>query len=165
MPLSRPAQAVTVGIGEFQVSADPGVSLITYALGSCIGISVWDPVVRAGGLLHAMLPKADRKKLDSVSLTTYVDTGVAQLFRACYELGVTKERAIIKAAGGAARRDADEDMFQIGQRNITMLRKVLWKNGVMLQAEDLGGTVYRTMGLDISSGRVLLKTPNGESEL
>jgi chemotaxis protein CheD len=147
-------------MADLHVTADPDVRLVTYALGSCLGVAVYDPVARVGGLLHAMLP------LSSLDLARaqanpalFVDTGVPALFRACYALGASKARMIVKVAGGAAAgAPGTPDQFQIGRRNLLTLRQLLWRNGVLLQAQDVGGHhLSRTMTLDVASGAVSLK--------
>ena len=151
---------VTVGIADMKVSSRGEDTLITYALGSCLGIAVHDPVARVGGLLHVMLPLSE---LDAAKAQAnpamFVDTGVPALFRACYALGGVKARMVVKVAGGASSAAPGEaDQFQIGRRNLLTLRKLLWKNGVLLQGEAVGGhQVSRTMALAVGDGRVSLK--------
>lgn len=157
-----------VGMADVQVSADPGERLVTYALGSCLGIAVYDPVARVAGLLHVMLPTA---ALDAEKARTnpamFVDTGVPALFKACYARGAVKQRMVVKVAGGAhAGLDEQQDRFQIGKRNMLTLRQLLWKNGVLIEAHDTGGyQLSRTMSLDVDTGAVLLKTNGKESTL
>jgi chemotaxis protein CheD len=149
-----------VGIAEMRVSADPEATLFTYALGSCLGVAVHDPVAGVGGLLHVMLPSSeiDAEKARG-NPCMFVDTGVPELFRACYRLGAAKERMIVKVAGGSAATDDESaDRFQVGRRNILTLRKLLWKNGVIVRAEDVGGTrTSRHMSIAVGSGAVLVK--------
>lgn len=152
-----------VGIADMKVTDQPEDELITYALGSCLGITVYDPVARVGGLLHVMLP------LSSVSPEKaaekpfmFVDSGVPLLFRESYRLGARKERMWVTVCGGASLRNAEHDCFEIGKRNLLMLRKILWKNGVLLRAEDTGGTKSRNMCLDLATGKVTVFTYNGD---
>ena len=97
----------------------------------------------------------------------FVDTGVPELFRDCYRLGAVKERMIVKVAGGAsAGAPGDPDQFQIGKRNILTLRKLLWKNGVLIQAQDVGGhQLARTMAMSMADGSITLKTGGVTSSL
>jgi chemotaxis protein CheD len=147
-----------IGIGEMLVSADPDETLVTFALGSCLGIVVHDPVARVAGLLHAMLPQSsiDPEKARQRP-AMYVDSGVPELFRSCYRLGARKERLVLKVAGGASARDEATDQFQIGKRNFVMLRQLLWKNGVLVHAQDVGGTVSRTLTVSVATGVVTLR--------
>ena len=156
-----------VGVADMQISAQPDDQLVTYALGSCLGITIHDPVAHVGGLLHVMLPLST---IDPAKATEnpymFVDTGVPRLFLACYQAGARKQRLIVKVAGGASvHGDAADDHFQIGKRNFVMLRKLLGKNGVLLHAHDVGGTHSRTMTLTIGSGKVTLKTHGGTTTL
>jgi chemotaxis protein CheD len=142
-----------------KIATQPGDELITYALGSCLGITLYDPVARVGGLLHVMLPLST---IDPAKATDnpfmFVDTGVPRLFLDCYRAGAQKQRVVVKVAGGASvHQNEEDDLFQIGKRNFVMLRKLLWKNGVLLKAHDVGGTHSRTMSLDIETGAVSLK--------
>lgn len=158
---------VTVGIADMKVSKRSDDTLITYALGSCLGISIHDPVASVGGLLHVMLPSAamHREKAEQ-NPCMFVDTGVPLLFRACYEMGARKERIVVKVAGGASARDnEDEDSFQIGKNNFLMLRKLFWKNGVLIQAQDVGGRNSRTMSLFIATGEVRIRSFGSDVEL
>jgi chemotaxis protein CheD len=152
------AKRVVVGIAEMAASAEPNDLLITYALGSCLGVAIYDPVARVGGLLHAMLPSSEidpQKARDNPCM--FVDTGVPRLFLECYKAGAKKERIILKVAGGANLNGNGPDHFEIGKRNVLALRKLLWKNGVLIQSSDLGASLSRTMSLEIASGQVRLK--------
>jgi chemotaxis protein CheD len=93
----------------------------------------------------------------------YVDTGLAQLLGVCYDMGATKGNIIISVAGGASMKRSDsDDYFKIGKRNFTTLRKLLWKNGFMIEKQDVGGNISRTMALRLSDGLVTVnKLPIG----
>ncbi len=162
--LSTPGRIV-VGIADLAMSGDPDATLVTYALGSCIGVTVFDPVARVGGMLHFMLPQStlspDKAKK---SPCMFADAGVPLLFTKAYELGARKERMIVCAAGGAEIL-ADEGHFKIGSRNRTMLRKLFWKNSVLLASEDTGGTHSRTLTLRLMDGTVTIKNKNEERTL
>ena len=156
---------VVVDIADLAVSADPGATLITYSLGSCIGVAVWDPVVRVGGMLHYMLPESQlspEKARSSPAM--FCDTGVPRLFRAAYELGAVKSRLVVKVAGGSQLLD-DNGTFNIGKRNYLALRKIFWKNGVMIAAENVGGSISRTLKLDVGTGAVTIRSRNEEVPL
>ncbi len=148
---------VVVGIAELAVSNNPNVILTTYSLGSCLGISVYDPVVHAGGLLHIMLPDSG---IDAVKAADkpamFVDSGVPALFRACYQLGAVKQRMIISVAGGAQIMD-ESGFFSIGRRNCDALAQLLQQNGLQVSAQQVGGMVNRTMYLRLATGEVRLK--------
>ena len=154
-----------VGISHFLVSRDPGDVLVTYSLGSCLGVSVYDPQARIGGLIHCMLPiskGAQDKARERPAM--FVDTGIVTLLNVMFELGASKERLIVKVAGAASPMDKS-GRFRIGERNYAILRKVLWKNELMIRAEDIGGTAPRTVKLFMGSGRTSVKSTGGEVDL
>jgi chemotaxis protein CheD len=156
---------VVVGIAEMKVSADPRDALVTYSLGSCVGLSLYDPAGPMGGLVHCMLPLS---KLDAEKALTspcmFTDTGVLALLQAMFDLGAARERLIAKVAGGANLLD-DQGLFRIGERNHAVLQKVLSKNNIRLAGEDVGGTAARTMTLDLASGRTAVRSGGREFEL
>lgn len=147
-----------VGISDFKVSGNRDDVLVTYALGSCIGVAVYDPAAAIGGLLHFMLPDStlDQNKARECP-AMFADTGIPLLFKSCYRLGADKKRMIVKIAGGASILD-DTNYFRIGQKNITALRKIFWKNNVLIEKEDTGQNHNRTVRLSIADGKVLVRT-------
>jgi chemotaxis protein CheD len=156
---------VVVDIADLKVTNDANAALITYSLGSCIGVALWDPVAKVAGMLHYMLPESSisPEKAES-NPAMFCDTGVPKLFKAAYELGAVKRRLVVKVAGGSQLLD-DKGTFNIGKRNYLALRKIFWKNGVMIAAEDVGGSISRTMRLEIATGIVTLKTRGQEAPL
>lgn len=148
---------ITVGIADMRVSNDPDAILVTYSLGSCIGVMIYDPVARVGGMLHYMLPESS---LDFVKARTkpfmFADTGIPLLFKASYKLGAKKKRMIVKIAGGSEVMDAS-GVFNIGKRNYAALRKLFWKNNVLIKSEDIGENVNRTVRLSIANGEIRLR--------
>ncbi|KPA13452.1 chemotaxis protein CheD [Candidatus Magnetomorum sp. HK-1] len=151
---------LTVGVGDLKISNNPKDVIITHALGSCIGIAVYDPKAKVGGLLHYMLPESslDRAKAKK-SPFMFADTGIPILFRSCYKIGAVKSRMIVKVAGGSSIMD-DSGFFNIGKRNYASLRKILWRNNVLIQSENIGGNGNRTVRLHISNGLVEVKESN-----
>jgi len=149
---------IIVGIADMQMSKDPRSTLITYSLGSCIGVALYDPVAKVGGLLHYMLPDSqiDAEKAKK-NPWMFADTGIPLLFREAYKLGGEKQRMVVKVAGGAQIMD-ESGYFNIGKRNYMVLRKILWKNNVLIAAESVGGSVNRTLTLELSTGKVWVKT-------
>jgi len=157
---------IVVGMADMQVSKEPEAMLISFALGSCIGVTLYDPLIRVGGLLHFMLPDSqiDPQKSQK-NPWMFADTGIPLFFRGAYKLGAEKKRIRVKVVGGSQVLD-DSSYFNIGKRNYLALRKILWTNNVLIHAEDIGGSVNRTIRLEIGSGRVWVKTSGaGEREL
>ena len=156
---------IIVGVADMKVSDDPGSVLITYSLGSCIGVAIYDPAAKVGGLLHYMLPESS---LDGIKAKKnpymFGDTGIPLLFKESYKLGAKKNRLKVLVAGGAQILD-QKGLFNIGKRNHTLLRKMFWKNNVMTDFEDVGGNVNRTLKLEIESGQAWLKAGGVEEKI
>jgi chemotaxis protein CheD len=163
LQLGRPI--LTVDISDMKISSNPGEILATYSLGSCVGVMLYDPVVKVGGLIHCMLPLSniDAEKA-AQKPHMFVDTGLSSMLRAIYAKGATKKNLIAKVAGAGSPL-GQEMIFKIGQRNYTVVRKLLWKNNILIQAEDVGGSAARTVFLDIGSGRTTIKSNGQEVEL
>jgi chemotaxis protein CheD len=151
----------TVGISEMTFGTSPGDLMVTHALGSCIGIAIHDPVANVGGILHYMLPvsslDADKAKRNPLM---FGDTGIPDFFKEAYRLGAQKNRIRIVMAGGA-NVIAGNHNFDIGNRNITIARKLFWKNNLLIDAEQVGGTIPRTLYLEVGSGHTWF-TSRGE---
>ncbi len=149
---------IVVGVADLKVSNKEEDVIVTHALGSCIGVAIFDPVARVGGLLHFMLPDSSldpAKARDNPFM--FADTGIPKLFRDCYALGAQKPRLKVKLAGGSQVLGGEEH-FQIGRRNYAAVRKIFLKNNVLIDKEDVGGMRARTMFLEMASGRVWVKT-------
>lgn len=142
-----------------KTSAQHGDILITYALGSCLGIAIYDPIACVGGLLHAMLPTSANDPANApLNPYKFVDTGLTELLFSCYEHGARKERLVVKVAGGSSSAEnATDDYFQIGRRNFSKLKELLWGSGMRLQAWHVGGNFPRTLSLEIGSWDVTVK--------
>ncbi len=162
VPPSAPSSSIdttktVVGVADMAISSDPTATLITYALGSCIGVTIYDPVAKVGGMLHFMLPSAklSQEKAEK-NPAMFGDTGIPMLFKQCYDLGAKKERLIVCAAGGAEVM-SDNGQFKIGSRNRTLIRKIFWKNNILLSADDTGSTISRTMAISMADGSVTIR--------
>lgn len=155
----------TIGISDIYVSKRPDEVLVTHSLGSCIGMTVYDPQVRVGGMIHFMLPLSkiapDKAKLKP---GMFADTGIPTLLRKVFSMGAAKDRLIVKVAGGAKLMDQGK-VFNIGERNYLVLRKILWKNNILINGEDVGEDLSRTMRLEMESGMVTVKSSRGVLEL
>ena len=157
---------IIVGISDMKVSNKSDDVLITYSLGSCIGVVIWDPVAKVGGMLHYMLPDSNLD-LDKAAAKPFMfaDTGIPRLFKETYKFGAIKTRLIVKVVGGSQIMD-NAGIFNIGKRNQAIMRKMFWKNQIMLAKEDVGGTGNRTVSLEIGTGITHLKVSGiGEFEL
>jgi chemotaxis protein CheD len=153
-----------VGVADMKVSNNTRESIITYSLGSCIGLVIYDPVVKVGGLLHYMLPESSIDK-EKAALRPYMfaDSGIPRLFKSAYQLGAAKQRMKIYVAGGAEILD-QKGFFNIGKRNYMALKKMFFKNKVMINRQDVGGNVNRTVRIEIGTGDIYVKT-SGSGEV
>ena len=155
-----------VGVADTKICATPGELIVTHALGSCLGIAIHDPVAQVGGILHVTLPLSfmapDKAKANPYM---FVDTGLPRFFREAYAAGAVKERLVVKVAGGANLSNDCSDRFAIGKRNRVVLRKLFWKNGILVDAEDTGGNGPRTMYLEVGSGAVWLTVARKRKDL
>jgi chemotaxis protein CheD len=148
---------LVIGVADLKVSNQATDVLVTHALGSCIGVAVYDPVAKVGGILHYMLPESQldpRKAQENPFM--FADTGIPRLFRECYQLGAQKQRMQVKVAGGSQVLGGQEH-FQIGRRNYAALRKIFLKNNVLINTEDVGGVNARTLFLEVATGKVWVR--------
>jgi len=149
---------VTIDISDAKVSNDPSDVLVTYSLGSCIGVCLYDPATRIGGMLHYQLPSS---KMDTDrarrSPFMFADTGMAILLKKLISMGASKKRMDVRLAGGAAMATGPQG-FDIGKRNYLAVRKVLWSNGMFINAEDVGGSAARNLYLHMDEGLVTVRS-------
>jgi chemotaxis protein CheD len=157
--IAAPKKNLVVGVADMVASNDGSAELVTYSLGSCLGVTVYDPLKKVGGLLHLMLPdsRIDPKKAVT-SPFMFVDTGVPQLFKTVFNLGGDRFRVIVKVAGGAQFLD-EQRIFNIGERNIQAFNEMISRNGMAVQARDTGGFNSRTLRFDLATGNVSIHSP------
>ena len=156
---------IVVGMADCRIATGTGDVLATFALGSCIGLSVYDYRAKVGGLLHYMLPDSTidpARGRDNPYM--FADTGIPLLIKQVCEKGANKRQLVAHAAGGASIMDPN-GVFDIGKRNHLALRKILWKCGVLLSGEAVGGCTSRTVRLEIGDGRLWLQEDCGQREL
>ncbi len=155
-----------VGVADMKLSNNLEDSVVTYSLGSCIGLVIYDPVARVGGILHYMLPESsiDREKA-KIKPFMFADTGIPRFFKTAYKLGAKKPRIKIYVAGGAEIID-QKGFFNIGKRNYLALKKIFFKNKVMINKQDVGGNINRTVRIEIATGDIFVKTSgSGETKI
>lgn len=148
---------IVVNISDAKISRDAQDTIVTYSLGSCIGVALYDPVVKIGGMLHFQLPTAtldlDRSKQNPMM---FADSGMQVLLREMEKHGAQKRRMKVKLAG-AAQMWNDGNLFNIGRRNHAAIRKILWQYGMFVDSEDIGGTAPRNLYLSVGDGSVVIK--------
>ena len=146
-----------IGIADCAVTNDPEAVLVTYALGSCIAVTLHDNVSRVGGLLHLMLPESN---LDTARAHSnpymFANTGIPLLFNRAFQQGAEKKRLVVRLVGGAQVMD-DGGVFNIGKRNQLSARKILWKAGYLIHGQETGGTVSRTVKLEVGTGKLWIR--------
>ncbi len=154
-----------VGVADMKVAKGAGQLIVTHALGSCIGIAIHDPVAQVGGMLHYMLPDSTVNPARAEGNPyMFADTGIPIFLQKLYALGAVKSRLVVKVAGGAQFVD-HKDFFAIGKRNYTAMRKIFWKEGLLCKGEHVGGTISRTLYLEIGSGRTWFTNSGQEVDL
>lgn len=146
---------LTIGIADMKMAKGTGM-LVTYALGSCIGICLYDPAIKLGALVHIMLPlnmEAGRK-----NTMKYADTGIRETLKQMEAQGANRSRIVAKIAGGAKMfEDSGGSLGNIGQRNMESVHLNLKKEKIRLLKEDVGGSVARTLLFDVSSGLACIR--------
>jgi chemotaxis protein CheD len=166
--VNRPAREgapSVVGVGEYKVSSDRGEVLVTYSLGSCLGVAAYDPRAGVGGLLHFKLPHSGlNQEMAQRQPAVFGDTGMTAFLGELLRKGASKPFLEVRLAGGAKSSRAG-DLFNIGERNLLLARRFLWMNGLLVLREDTGGEEYRTVRLEMAAGKVTVKGPGGSYEL
>jgi chemotaxis protein CheD len=146
-----------VQIGDMRVSKCPDDVLVTYALGSCVAVLIYDPVPKVAGLLHVLLPdsRLDRVRAQQNPLT-FADTGIPMLFHEAYALGASKPRLRVSIAGGA-HVNASGSFFNVGNENVRAVKALLERAKVPLQSEAVGGTSARTVRIHVGTGQIAMQ--------
>lgn len=150
---------VKVGIADCKIARSPQ-RIVTLGLGSCVGITLFDPIAKIGGMAHIMLP-------DSTQFTTvtnsfkFADLAIPILISKLKDAGAAVSRLKAKIAGGAQMfsfADQKKTMLNIGERNVSKVREVLKKEGIPIVGEDVGGNIGRTMILETETGKVFIRS-------
>jgi len=153
-----------VNISDMKLSSKPEDVIVTYSLGSCLGVTAYDPVVKVGGMIHCLLPNASGARGKSRNNPyMFVNTGVAMMVRQLMDKGAERGRLVFMAAGGANMRN--DTLFNTGLRNFEALEKLLSRNKVSLTSKQVGGTIPRTMFLYLDTGRVVVRSFGKETDL
>ncbi len=160
------ADLIRVGMADYKVGSAPS-TIISYGLGSCIGISLYDPQTKVGGLLHIMLPDSTQAR-PTENPAKFADTGLPLMLKDVLALGANRARLVAKIAGGAqmfAFQNAT-DIMRVGTRNAEAAKKILKDLNIKVIAEDTGGNYGRTVSIDLNTGVYKVKTiDKGEKEI
>ena len=152
------ADLIKVGMADFKVSRSP-TTIISYGLGSCIGVSLYDPQTKIGGLLHIMLPDSKQSRATD-NPAKFADTGIPLMLDEVLKMGASRSRLVAKMAGGAqmfAFANAT-DVMRVGSRNVAASKEILQKLGIRLVGEDTGANYGRTVQIDLTNGVYTVKT-------
>ena len=159
-------ELIKVGMADLKAGKSPD-SIISYGLGSCVGIALYDPQTKVGGLAHIMLPDSTQARATDNS-AKFADTALPVLLDQVIALGGSRNRLTAKIAGGSQMFSFAQatDVMRIGDRNVESVRTVLKAMAIRLVAEDVGGNYGRTVELLLDSGAFVIKTVNkGENRL
>jgi chemotaxis protein CheD len=154
------SEKIAVGISDYKALKSPG-TLVTYALGSCVGISLYDPASRIGGLSHIMLPSSSLRADGATdNRMKYADTAISDMLAYMEHLGAVRTYICAKIAGGANMFGTMEGSFieTIGDRNVEAVRQELARLGIPLIAEDVGANYGRTVHFNLEDGRVVIQS-------
>ena len=148
---------IKVGMADLKTGKDPDI-LTTLGLGSCIGIALWDPVSRIGGLAHVMLPDSTKIRNNS-NIAKFADTGITELVRQMETLGAPRKRLVAKIAGGARMFEVSgsTSVGNIGEKNALASKQKLKELGIPILAEDTGLNYGRTVELNCANGDYVIK--------
>jgi chemotaxis protein CheD len=154
-----------LGVGEWGISQTPGESVKTYGLGSCVAVICNDTSKQMVGMVHIALPDSSLAVETVAKRPGYcADTGLTVLFEGMQKFGSTLKPGLvqIKLVGGASILDPN-GTFNIGKRNVLTIKKLLWGRGLGPIAEEIGGTISRTVSASVDTGAVLISTPGMEN--
>ena len=151
-------QRLVVGVGDLGVSNNSMLTLSTYALGSCVAVTAYDPVVKVAGLLHLMLPESSISPDKAVNQPAmFADTGLPLLFRSLGGMNAQRARLKIFVAGGASVL-GDSQIFRIGERNVENTLGWLQRNNFRVDRREVGGGINRSVHFELATGNGQLKT-------
>src|SRR5262245_60468575 len=144
--MSSDEKDIVIGVGEHKVCSEPAAILATYALGSCLGITVYDRDSRIGGILHAMLPTS--RVGDKTRPAMFVDTGLEALLTDMKSKGPDIQKLEFKIFGGARVMQADR-YFRIGDKNVEIVKNIFQQNQIACTVWEVGGNSNRTIKLHL----------------
>lgn len=148
---------IIVEVSSYYIAGNP-TRLICLGLGSCLGIALYEPKAKIGGLAHAMLPRVHEGRNKS-NLAKYVDTSIILMVDEIIERGGKKKNIRAKIVGGSKMFSTmSDEIMDIGQRNINAARKTLKKEGIRIVGENVGGTCGRTIYFDLKTGKIEVRT-------
>lgn len=160
------SELIKVGMADYKIGHNPN-SLISYGLGSCVGIALYDAVNKIGGLAHIMLPDSTQAR-SAENPAKFANTALPLMLEEMIKIGAVKSRVTAKIAGGAQMFTFTNatDVMRVGERNAEAVRSLLKMMGIRMIADDTGGNYGRTVELKLDSGIYRVRTiAQGEKEL
>lgn len=157
-------EVIKVGMADLKICVPPD-SLITLGLGSCVGVTLYDPVTKVSGMLHLMLPDSTQVR-NNENLAKFADTGIREMLNRMIKKGALQARMVAKIAGGAqmfSYGSSNSEIMSVGQKNVTATKKVLSELKIKIIAEDTGLNYGRTITFDSQTGDLRIRAV-GKSE-
>ena len=153
------SNVINIGMSQIEVSSKPGTVLAAPSLGSCIGLAIYDPDSKVGGMAHIVLPDSAKVLKVSENQGKYADTAVPEMLKKMISLGANKNKLIVKIAGGAQMFNLQQgaNVLNIGFRNTVAVKAALSKEGLEITKSDTGGNKGRTFKLDVLTGSFSVK--------
>ena len=150
-------ELIKVGMADLKVGQAPD-TLTTLGLGSCIGLTLYDPVSKIGGLVHYMLPDSTKLK-NNTNIAKFGDTGIRELLKQVLASGANQRRLVAKIAGGACMFEMSglSSLGNVGARNAEAAKEILKELKIPLVAEDTGLNYGRTVELKCETGEYVIK--------
>jgi chemotaxis protein CheD len=159
-------RVIEVNIAEMRVARSPDV-LVTHGLGSCLGIAIYDPVKKIGGIAHAMLPDINLAKVKS-NPCRFVNSTIRKMVEELEKMGGSRKCFMAKLFGGAHMFTfiTVDNLLNVGQKNIDTALEVLGELGIKVTGQETGGTFGRTVGFNLEDGKVHVNTiSQGEKDI
>lgn len=152
-------QIIKVGMADLNVLHTEGI-LKTLGLGSCVGVTLYDPKLKVAGMAHVMLPSSDIAKEGNINIAKYADTAIPEMIGKMTGLGAAVMRLEAKIAGGAQMFHfaGNSDTMRIGPRNVDSCKFILQQYKIPLLAEDTGGNFGRTIEFDCLTGILTVRS-------
>lgn len=149
---------INVEIAEMKIARAP-FNLVSIGIGSCVGVCLYDPVARLGGLAHIMLPDSHQSR-NPENKAKFADTAIPALIADMVAAGAIKNRIVAKIAGGAQMFAFPQalDYMRIGDRNVQAAIEALRRAGIPLIARDTGSNYGRSIRFSTLTGKLYIKT-------
>ena len=148
---------ITVGISDWKICGTED-TLVTYALGSCIGTCIYDKDAGLAGMSHIMLPDSKSMRDNNVNRMKFADTALPDMVKEMVKRGASMQRLTAKIAGGAVMFPTQNQSFNIGEHNIQAVKKALLALKIPIIADDTGLNFGRTVYFNGSDGRMIVRS-------